>query len=163
MIYELHVGTFTPQGTFEQAIEKLPHLQELGITAIELMPVSDFPGKCGWGYDGVLPYAPDSEYGTPNQLKALVKEAHHLGLMVFMDVVYNHFGPEGNYLYCYAKECFNEKYKTPWGAALNFEQCKPLREFFIQNALYWLDEYNLDGLRLDAVHAIRDRSDNMFF
>lgn len=158
ILYELHVGTFTPEGTFAGVASKLGYLKELGVTAIELMPVADFPGKFGWGYDGVLPYAPESEYGTPDDLKRLIQEAHHKGIQVFLDVVYNHFGPEGNYLHAYAKEFFTDKHKTPWGAALNFEEGKEVREFFIQNALYWLEEFNIDGLRLDAVHAIRDDS-----
>jgi len=158
VLYELHVGTFTPSGTFAGVAEKLDYLKDLGVTAIELMPVADFPGKFGWGYDGVLPYAPESQYGTPNDLKNLIQQAHHKDMQVFLDVVYNHFGPEGNYLHAYAKEFFTDKHKTPWGAALNFEGRSEVREFFIENALYWLDEYNIDGLRLDAVHAIKDDS-----
>lgn len=158
VLYELHVGTFTPEGTFAGVASKLDYLKDLGVTAIELMPVADFPGKYGWGYDGVLPYAPESDYGTPDDLKALVQQAHQKGLQVFLDVVYNHFGPEGNYLHAYAKEFFTDRHKTPWGAALNFEGRSEVREFFIENALYWLEEYNFDGLRLDAVHAIKDDS-----
>ncbi len=159
ILYELHVGTFTPEGTFAGVTSKLDYLKKLGVTAIELMPVADFPGKFGWGYDGVLPYAPESEYGTPDDLKRLIQEAHHKGIQVFLDVVYNHFGPEGNYLHAYAREFFTDKHKTPWGAALNFEGRDEVREFFIENALYWLEEFNIDGLRLDAVHAIKDDSD----
>lgn len=158
ILYELHVGTFTEEGTFAGVASKLDYLRDLGVTAIELMPVADFPGKFGWGYDGVLPYAPESEYGTPDDLKRLIQEAHHKGIQVFLDVVYNHFGPEGNYLHAYAKEFFTDKHKTPWGAALNFEGRDEVREFFIENALYWLEEFNIDGLRLDAVHAIKDDS-----
>ncbi|MDX1654321.1 MAG: alpha-amylase family glycosyl hydrolase, partial [Candidatus Competibacteraceae bacterium] len=164
VIYELHVGTFTAQGTFAAAVERLDHLVELGVTAIELLPVADFPGARGWGYDGVLPYAPDSRYGTPEDLKELVQSAHDRGLMVLLDVVYNHFGPEGNYLHAYAEEFFTERHHTPWGAGLNFDgdASRPVREFFIHNALYWLEEFHFDGLRLDAVHAILDDSQPHF-
>lgn len=160
VIYELHVGTFSPEGTFTGVTQRLDYLVELGVTAIELMPVADFPGSRNWGYDGVLPYAPDSRYGCPADLKALVQAAHARGLMVLLDVVYNHFGPEGNYLYVYAKEFFTEHHHTPWGAAINFDgpHSREVRQFFIHNALYWLQEYHLDGLRLDAVHAIVDDS-----
>ncbi len=158
VIYEMHVGAFTPAGTFRAAIERLDHLEALGVTAIEIMPIADFPGRRNWGYDGVLPYAPDSTYGRPEDLKALVDAAHARGLLVLLDVVYNHFGPDGNYLPVYAPAIFTERHQTPWGAALNFDgpHSGPVREFVIHNALYWLEEYHLDGLRLDAVHAIRD-------
>jgi len=161
VIYELHVGTFTPQGTFAAARERLAELAALGITTIELMPVADFPGARGWGYDGVLHYAPDASYGTPNDLKALVDAAHSHGLMVLLDVVYNHFGPDGNYLHAYCPQFFNQKRQTPWGAAINFDgpDSRTVRDFYVHNALYWIEEYALDGLRLDAVHAIRDDSD----
>ena len=160
VIYELHVGTFSPSGTFDGVRERLDHLATLGVTALELMPVADFPGARNWGYDGVLPFAPDSRYGHPEQLKRLIEAAHHRGLMVLLDVVYNHFGPEGNYLHAYAPSFFSRRHTTPWGAALNFdgEGCREVRRFFIANALYWLEEFNLDGLRLDAVHAICDES-----
>jgi glycogen debranching enzyme GlgX/malto-oligosyltrehalose trehalohydrolase len=160
VIYELHVGTFTPQGTFAAVKEHLDYLVDLGVTAIELMPVADFPGSRNWGYDGVLPFAPDASYGHPNDLKELVQTAHQKGLMVFLDVVYNHFGPEGNYLHLYAPQFFTDRHKTPWGDAFNFDGpgSRVVRDFFIHNALYWLEEYHLDGLRLDAVHAIRDDS-----
>jgi malto-oligosyltrehalose trehalohydrolase len=160
VIYELHIGTFTSQGTFGAAIERLDYLQNLGITAIELMPVADFPGSRNWGYDGVLPFAPDSSYGRPEDLKALVDAAHERGLMMIQDVVYNHFGPDGNYLSAYAPAFFNERHQTPWGAAINFDApgSEVVREFVIHNALYWLREFNFDGLRLDAVHAIVDDS-----
>ena len=160
MIYELHVGTFSPEGTFGGVEAKLDYLASLGITAIELMPVSDFFGKRNWGYDGVLPFAPDSSYGHPDDLKRLVHSAHHKGLMVFLDVVYNHFGPEGNYLREYAPQFFTDRHHTPWGDAINFdgESSRTVRDFFIHNALYWLEEFHFDGLRLDAVHAIRDDS-----
>ncbi len=161
VIYELHVGTFSPEGIFAGVTERLDYLAELGVTAIELMPVADFPGARNWGYDGVLPYAPDSRYGRPDDLKALIQAAHAKGLMVLLDVVYNHFGPEGNYLHVYAKEFFTESHHTPWGAAINFDgpRNRNVREFFIHNALYWLHEYHFDGLRLDAVHAIIDGSE----
>jgi malto-oligosyltrehalose trehalohydrolase len=158
VLYELHVGTFSPEGTFAGVKNKLDYLADLGVTAIELMPVADFPGGRNWGYDGVLLYAPDSRYGTPDELKDLIQTAHRKGLMVFLDVVYNHFGPDGNYLHTYAESFFTEHHHTPWGAAINFEGPRPVREFFIQNALYWLNEYHFDGLRFDAVHAILDDS-----
>ncbi|WP_349644407.1 malto-oligosyltrehalose trehalohydrolase [Rhizobium mayense] len=160
VIYEMHVGAFTEAGTFLAAIDKLDHLAQLGITAIQLMPLSDFPGRYGWGYDGVLPYAPDSSYGRPEDLKALVDAAHRRGICVFLDVVYNHFGPEGNYLPLYAP-IFSDKHKTPWGSGINYDGvgCRIIRDFIIQNAIYWLTEFRMDGLRLDAVHAIKDDSD----
>lgn len=160
VLYELHVGTFSPEGTFAAVIPKLDYLVEMGITAIELMPLADFFGARNWGYDGVLPFAPDSSYGTPDDLKCLVQTAHRKGLMVFLDVVYNHFGPEGNYLRVYAPEFFTARHRTPWGDAINFDGqgSHVVREFFIQNALYWLEEYHFDGLRFDAVHAILDES-----
>ncbi len=161
VLYELHVGAFTPEGTFRAAIDKLDHLTGLGVTAIEIMPISDFPGRRNWGYDGVLPYAPDSSYGRPDDLKALVEAAHARGIAVLLDVVYNHFGPDGNYLPVYAPTFFTDRHKTPWGAAINYDgqNAKPVREFVIRNALYWIEEFRLDGLRLDAVHAILDDSD----
>jgi malto-oligosyltrehalose trehalohydrolase len=160
VIYELHVGSFSPEGTFAGVERRLDALADLGVTAIELMPIADFPGRRNWGYDGVLPFAPDASYGRPEDLKRLVQAAHRRGLMVLLDVVYNHFGPEGNYLHAYAEDFFTERHHTPWGAAINFdgEASRTVREFFIHNALYWLEEYHLDGLRLDAVHAIRDDS-----
>jgi malto-oligosyltrehalose trehalohydrolase len=160
IVYELHIGTFTAEGTFQAAIARLDHLVELGITAIELLPVADFPGSRNWGYDGVLPFAPDSSYGRPEDLKALIDAAHARGLMVIQDVVYNHFGPDGNYLSAYAPAFFTDRHQTPWGAAINFDApgSDVVREFVVQNALYWLQEFHFDGLRLDAVHAIRDDS-----
>lgn len=160
VIYELHVGTFTPEGTYRAALGKLDYLADLGVTAIELMPLAEFPGGRGWGYDGVLPYAPEASYGRPEDLKALVDEAHGRGLMVLLDVVYNHFGPEGNYLHASARRFFTGRHHTPWGEAINYDgaDARPVREFIIGNALYWLEEYHLDGLRLDAVHAIKDDS-----
>lgn len=159
-IYELHLGTFTAQGSFVAARERLDELATLGVTAIELMPVADFPGARNWGYDGVLPFAPDASYGTPDELKALVDRAHALGLMVLLDVVYNHFGPEGNYLHAYAPQFFDPSRRTPWGAAIDFDgpHSRVVRDFFVHNALYWIEEFHFDGLRLDAVHAIDDRS-----
>jgi maltooligosyltrehalose trehalohydrolase len=160
VIYELHVGTFTRAGTFAAAIERLDELAALGVTAIELMPVADFAGWRNWGYDGVLPFAPDASYGRPEALKQLVDAAHARNLMVLLDVVYNHFGPDGNYLHVYAPAFFTERHQTPWGAAINFDgaSSRTVRDFFIHNALYWLEEYHVDGLRLDAVHAIADDS-----
>jgi maltooligosyltrehalose trehalohydrolase len=157
VIYELHVGTFSSKGTYQGVLEKLDYLREIGVTAIELMPLADFSGRRNWGYDGVLPYAPDSAYGRPEQLKALIQAAHREGIMVFLDVVYNHFGPEGNYLRAYAPQFFTDRHKTPWGAAIDFSN-EFVRGFFIQNARYWLEEYRFDGLRFDAVHAIVDAS-----
>jgi maltooligosyltrehalose trehalohydrolase len=154
VLYELHVGTFTDEGTFDAAIGRLDYLAGLGVTAIELMPVAEFPGTRNWGYDGVLPYAPDASYGTPEGLKRLVSAAHARGLMVLLDVVYNHLGPEGNYLGMVAPQFFDPRRQTPWGAAINFTGEREVRDFFVHNALYWIEEYGFDGLRLDAVHAI---------
>jgi maltooligosyltrehalose trehalohydrolase len=161
VLYELHVGAFTTKGSFAAIEERLDHLVELGINAIELMPIGDFPGRRNWGYDGVLPYAPDNSYGSPAELKSLVAAAHGRGLAVFLDVVYNHFGPEGNYLHAYAPQFFTDRHHTPWGAAINFDgaESRPVRDFFVHNALYWLEEYQIDGLRFDAVHAIIDDSE----
>jgi maltooligosyltrehalose trehalohydrolase len=153
-LLELHLGTFTPAGTFRGAIEKLDHVVETGLTAIELMPIADFAGRRNWGYDGVLLYAPDSSYGRPEDLKALIDAAHRRGLMVFLDVVYNHFGPEGNYLARYAPAFFVPAH-TPWGQAIDYRVAE-VRAFAIENAMQWLRDYRFDGLRLDAVHAILD-------
>jgi maltooligosyltrehalose trehalohydrolase len=150
VIYELHVGLF---GGFDGVAAALPRLAELGVTAIELMPVAQFPGARNWGYDGVLPFAPAAAYGTPEELKALVDEVHRLGMMVFLDVVYNHFGPDGNFLGAYASRFFNEATHTPWGAAMDVA-VPQVGDFFVHNALYWLEEYRFDGLRLDAVHEL---------
>ena len=160
VFYELHVGTFTTEGDFAGVQERLDHLADLGVTAIELMPVADFPGRRNWGYDGVLPFAPESRYGRPEQLKALVQACHARRLAVFLDVVYNHFGPEGNYLGAYASPFLSARHRTPWGDAINFDGpgSEVVRAFFRDNALYWIEEYHFDGLRLDAVHAIRDDS-----
>ena len=160
VLYELHVGTFTPAGTFAAAAARLPELAALGVNALQLMPLAAFPGARNWGYDGVLPFAPAACYGTPDELKALVDAAHGAGMMVLLDVVYNHFGPDGNYLHAYCPEFFNPAARTPWGAAINFDgpSSRTVRDYFLHNALYWTTEYCLDGLRLDAVHAFRDSS-----
>ena len=157
VFYELHVGTFTPAGTFAGVIEKLPYLRDLGVTAVEIMPVAAFPGDCNWGYDGVFPYAPHVAYGGPDGLRALVDACHAHGLALFVDVVYNHIGPEGNYLGVYGPY-FSDRYRTPWGDALNFDgpDSDDVRRYFIENALHWLVEYHVDGLRLDAIHGIFD-------
>jgi malto-oligosyltrehalose trehalohydrolase len=164
VVYELHVGAFTPEGNFAAARAKLDHLGGLGVTAVELMPVADFPGRRNWGYDGVLPFAPDASYGRPEDLKALVDAAHRCGVMMLLDVVYNHFGPEGAYYGAIAPQFFTERHHTPWGAAINMDGdgSATVRDFFIHNALYWLEEFHFDGLRLDAVHAIRDNSPRQF-
>lgn len=164
VVYELHLGCFSPEGGYRGLQQRLDHLVELGITAIELMPLSQTPGERNWGYDGVYPYAPHSAYGRPEALKELVQEAHRRGLMVFLDVVYNHFGPEGNYLHAYAHDFFTERHQTPWGPAINLDGpgSSTVRDFFIHNALYWLQEFHLDGLRLDAVHALYDDSEPDF-
>jgi maltooligosyltrehalose trehalohydrolase len=154
VLIEAHVAAFTPEGTYQAMIGKLDHLVAIGITALELMPLADFAGARNWGYDGVLWYAPDSAYGRPDDLKALIDAAHMRGLMVFLDVVYNHFGPEGNYLSRYAPAFFTEA-QTPWGSAIDY-RVKEVRAFAIENALYWLRDYRFDGLRLDAVHAIAE-------
>ncbi len=160
VLYELHVGTFTQEGTLPAAAAKLDHLVELGVTAIELMTLSDFVGTRNWGYDTVLLYAPDSAYGRPEELKAFVEAAHQRRLMVILDVVYNHFGPEGNYLPTYFPQILSREHKTAWGSALNFDgECsKEVRELIVENALYWIDEFAMDGLRLDATHAMIDNS-----
>ena len=152
VVYELHAGCM---GGFDGVRAALPRLRDLGATAVELMPIADFPGRRNWGYDGVLPYAPDASYGPPEALKALVDEAHGLGLMVLLDVVYNHFGPDGAYLHAYARPFFDEGIHTPWGAAIDFRRPE-VRSYFEENALFWLNEYRFDGLRFDAVHAIAE-------
>lgn len=159
VIYELHVGTFTPEGTYAAAADRLDHLRDLGVTHVELMPLATFPGRRGWGYDGVSLYAPHPAYGTPDDLKEFIQHAHALGLAVLLDVVYNHLGPDGNYL-CAFGPYFTDRVKTPWGDAINFdgEHSDPVRAFFVENALMWLRDYHFDGLRLDAVHAIFDQS-----
>ena len=163
VLYELHVGAFTREGTFDGVAARLDELKELGVTAVELMPVAQFPGARNWGYDGVYPFAVQESYGGPAGLKRLVDAAHARGLAVVLDVVYNHLGPEGNYLGEYGPY-FTDRYRTPWGSALNFDgaESDEVRRYFIENALYWQTEFHLDGLRLDAVHAIRDFSATPF-
>jgi malto-oligosyltrehalose trehalohydrolase len=158
IIYELHTGAFTAEGTFAGVARKLDDLVELGVTAIELMPVAQFSGNRGWGYDGVLLYAPHVAYGGPEGLKKLIDAAHARGLMVLLDVVYNHFGPDGNYLHAYAPDFFHPERHTPWGAAIAYDR-DPVRAFFVDNACYWIEEYRFDGLRLDAIDQIKDESD----
>ena len=159
IFYELHVGTFTPYGTFDGVITRLDYLCELGITAVELMPVAQFPGERNWGYDGAYPFAPQNSYGGPDGLKRLVDACHSRGLAVILDVVYNHLGPEGNYLHSFGPY-FTERYRTPWGDAVNFDgpDSDPVRHYFISNALYWITEYHIDALRLDAIQGIYDFS-----
>lgn len=154
VLYELHAGSF---GGFSGVRAELDRLSHLGVTAIELMPIADFHGRHNWGYDGVLPFAPDRAYGGPDELKALIDDAHSRGLMVFLDVVYNHFGPEGNYLSLYSPQFFRDDIHTPWGSAIDFRQPN-VRRYFIENAIYWLNDYRFDGLRFDAVHAISDET-----
>ncbi|HEY4470188.1 MAG TPA: malto-oligosyltrehalose trehalohydrolase [Stellaceae bacterium] len=158
VIYELHLGAFSERGGFTGAIAHLDHLAALGVTAVELMPVAECPGQRNWGYDGVQWFAPSRRYGRPEELKALVEGCHAREIAVLLDVVYNHFGPEGNYLHAIAPDFFTERHHTPWGAAINFDgpRSRPVRDFVVHNALYWLEEFHLDGLRLDAVHAIVD-------
>jgi maltooligosyltrehalose trehalohydrolase len=159
IIYELHVGTFTKEGTFETIIPHLDELKALGVTAVELMPVAQFPGNRNWGYDGVYPFAVQDSYGGPEGLRRLVNACHQQGLAVILDVVYNHFGPEGNYIIDFGPY-FTERYQTPWGTALNFDgpHSDEVRRFFIENAVYWLTEFHIDALRLDALHSILDIS-----
>jgi maltooligosyltrehalose trehalohydrolase len=163
VIYELHTGTFSPEGNFDGIIKKLDYLQQLGINAIELMPVAQFPGERNWGYDGAYPFAVQESYGGVEALKRLVDEAHRKGIAVILDVVYNHLGPEGNYLPQFAPY-FTDKYRTPWGTAINYDDayCDGVRNYYWQNALLWFDEFHIDGLRLDAVHAIWDNSARHF-
>jgi len=158
VLYELHIGAFTQSGTYDGVTERLDDLVELGVTALEIMPLSAAPGARNWGYDGVAPYAPNCCYGRPDALKNLVAQAHVRGLAVVLDVVYNHFGPEGNYLRTYAAPFFTDREHTPWGEAIDYEGRREVREFVFHNAAYWLEEFGFDGLRLDAVHEIYDRS-----
>jgi maltooligosyltrehalose trehalohydrolase len=160
VIYEMHIGTYTPEGTWAAAQQQLPELKELGITVIEVMPVNEFAGTYGWGYDGVDLYAPFHLYGRPDDFRGFVDAAHALGIGVILDVVYNHLGPDGNYLKLFSENYFSIKYKTDWGEAINYDgdDCTPVREFFSANAGYWIDEYHLDGLRLDATQNIYDQS-----
>ena len=159
VIYEMHIGTFTPEGSWEAASRELPALAELGITCLEIMPVAEFPGRFGWGYDGVDLFAPTRLYGRPDDFRHFVDRAHALGIAVILDVVYNHFGPDGNYLKLFSPAYFTDRHDNDWGEAINFDS-GPAREFFVANAGYWIDEYHLDGLRLDATQAIFDRSDD---
>jgi maltooligosyltrehalose trehalohydrolase len=158
VLYELHVGTFTPEGTWAAAAEQLPELARVGVTVIEMMPVADFAGSFGWGYDGVNLYAPSRLYGTPDDLRSFVDRAHACGLGVILDVVYNHLGPDGNYLHEFSPDYFTDRYKNDWGAALNFEGSSAAREFFVENAGYWIEEFHFDGLRLDATQDVKDAS-----
>lgn len=158
VLYEMHVGTFTREGTWDAAARELESLARLGITVIEMMPVADFAGRFGWGYDGVNLYAPTRLYGTPDDLRAFVDRAHALGLGVILDVVYNHLGPDGNYLADFSGEYFTDKYRNDWGQAINFEGAPGARAFFVENATYWIDEFHFDGLRLDATQDIHDAS-----
>lgn len=160
VLYELHVGTFSPEGTFRGVREKLSHLAAMGINAIELMPIADFPGTRNWGYDGVLIYAPARSYGSPDDLRTLVNTAHQLGIAVILDVVYNHLGPDGNYLGAFSPHYFCRKHKTPWGDGFNLDadQNAPVREFFLENPGYWMEEFHIDGFRFDATHEIHDES-----
>jgi maltooligosyltrehalose trehalohydrolase len=158
VLYELHIGAFSPEGTFAGAAQKLDHLAGLGVTSVEVMPISDFSGRWNWGYDGAFCYAPDASYGRPDDFKAFVEAAHRHGIAVLLDVVYSHFGPEGNFVPLYAPDFFTSRHRTPWGDAIQFDGpgARPVRDFFIENAEYWIEEFHLDGLRLDAVHAIKD-------
>ena len=158
VIYEMHVGTFTREGTWRAAMAELPYLADVGVTLIEMMPVADFAGRFGWGYDGVNLYAPTRLYGEPDDLRAFVDRAHALGLGVILDVVYNHLGPDGNYLADFSLDYFTDRYRNDWGRALNFEGPRAAREFFVENAGYWVDEFHFDGLRLDATQDIHDAS-----
>jgi len=161
VLYELHVGTFTPEGTWAAAARELPWLRDLGVTCIEMMPVAEFPGRFGWGYDGVDLFAPTRAYGRPDDLRRFIDRAHALGLGVILDVVYNHFGPDGNYLEAFSPAYFTNRYENEWGDAINFDgpDAAPVREFVIENAAYWIREYHVDGLRLDATQCIFDASD----
>ena len=158
VMYELHVGTFTPQGTYRGVLEKLPHLKALGVNCIELLPLSSFPGGRGWGYDGVAHFAPYPEYGSPEELQALIDEAHRMGFVVLLDIVYNHFGPDGNYLPAYSPEYFTHAHKTPWGDALDYTN-PFMRHLILDSAEHWLRDYRFDGFRLDATQNIEDDSD----
>src|SRR5438034_5939733 len=159
--YEMHIGTFTKRGTWRAAAEQLPELARIGITVIEMMPVAEFPGKFGWGYDGVDLFAPSHLYGTPNDLRTFVDRAHSLGLAVILDVVYNHFGPDGNYLGVFSDDYLVREKENEWGDAINFDGTNsgPVREFFVTNGRYWIEEFQFDGFRFDAIHAIRDQAD----
>ena len=162
VIYEMHIGTFTREGSWSSAITELPHLAATGVSVLELMPVGEFPGRFGWGYDGVHPFAPTRLYGEPDDFRRFVDRAHALGLGVILDVVYNHFGPAGNHFARFSPYYFSETCSTDWGRALNFDSSNsgPVREFCIANAAYWVDEFHLDGLRLDATQDIHDQSED---
>ncbi len=162
IVYEMHVGTFTREGTWTSAQAELAELAELGISLIEVMPIADFPGRFGWGYDGVNLFAPTRLYGTPDDFRRFVDRAHALNIGVILDVVYNHFGPDGNYLKEFSADYFTRRHRTDWGEAINFdgENSGPVREFVLENARYWIDEFHLDGLRLDATQNIYDSSDD---
>src|SRR6478752_2054327 len=161
IFYEMHIGTFTKEGTWRAAAEQLPELARIGITVIEIMPVAEFPGRFGWGYDGVDLFAPSHLYGTPDDLRAFIDRAHSLGLGVILDVVYNHFGPDGNYLGVYSDDYLNRQRENEWGDSINFdgENCGPVREFFITNGRYWIEEFHFDGFRFDATQSIHDKSE----
>jgi maltooligosyltrehalose trehalohydrolase len=159
VLYELHVGTFTPEGTWASAVDKLVHLAELGVTCIEVMPVAEFPGTFGWGYDGVDWFAPYHHYGTPEELRLFVDRAHGLGLAVVLDVVYNHLGPDGNYVEQYSAGWFTDRYRNDWGTSLDYETTPYVRQYIVANACYWIAEFHFDGLRLDATQDIRDASE----
>ncbi|HEV7732764.1 MAG TPA: malto-oligosyltrehalose trehalohydrolase [Candidatus Binatia bacterium] len=161
VVYELHVGTFTPEGTYAALAEHLPYLRDLGVTIIELMPIAEFPGRFGWGYDGVGMYAPTRLYGTPDDLRRLVDRAHAIGLGIILDVVYNHVGPDGNYLSLFAPQFFTDRHENDWGTGLDFDgpESAGVRTFFVENAGYWISEFHMDGLRLDATQSIHDDSD----
>lgn len=161
VLYEMHVGTFTREGTYAAAARELPELARIGVTTLELMPVAEFPGRFGWGYDGVALWAPTHLYGDPDQLRAFIDAAHQVGLAVILDVVYNHLGPDGNYLNAFSPDYFTDRYPNEWGKSLNFDgdDSGPVREFFSENARYWIDEFRFDGLRLDATQSIIDKSD----
>jgi len=160
IIYEMHTGTFTKEGTWRAATEQLAELARIGITVVEMMPIADFPGKFGWGYDGVNLFAPSHLYGTPDDLRSFIDRAHSLGAAVILDVVYNHFGPDGNYLAIFSDDYLIREKENEWGNAINFDGANsgPVREFFITNGRYWIEEFHFDGFRFDATHAIRDRS-----
>ena len=160
VIYEAHVGTFTPEGTFEAIITRLDHLKKIGVNAVELMPVADFAGDRNWGYDCVSIYAPSRAYGRPDGLRTLVNAAHAAGIAIILDVVYNHLGPDGNYMGAYSEDYFNSAHHTPWGAAFNLDSpgAEPVRQLFAENPIYWVNEFHIDGFRLDATQAIPDDS-----
>ncbi|HKG12228.1 MAG TPA: alpha-amylase family glycosyl hydrolase, partial [Pyrinomonadaceae bacterium] len=164
VVYELHVGAFTREGTFAAAARELKELASLGVTCVELMPVAEFPGRFGWGYDGACLFAPTRLYGEPDDLRGFVNEAHRVGVAVILDVVYNHLGPDGNYLAQFSEDYFTERHRTEWGDGINFDggRSRHVREFFLSNARHWVEEYHFDGLRLDATQSIKDYSKEHF-